>query len=226
MATPHIASPDVHVDIERQQVQMYFHGLESLAIQVTRHAVSVDGVHFTARPDVLGGPYLRVFEHEGHTYGMSMPGQIVKIVFADDGHPTGVEPGPRVFPKTARHHALWRRQLPDGSAVLDVLRTRVGDTPERILHSRVALTGDWTSWDVVAVGSDDSSPHGPNETEVLRPERRWEGAEEPVEPSHRGAAHARVNQLRDPAFFHEAGRTYALYAGGGESAIGIAELVL
>ena len=60
--------------------------------------------------------------------------------------------------------------------------------------------------------------------EVLRPERSWEGADQPVEPSIRSVAYGPVNQLRDPAIYEEDGRVFLLYAVAGESGIAIAEL--
>ena len=62
-------------------------------------------------------------------------------------------------------------------------------------------------------------------TEILRPERPWEGAEAPLEPSIRSTAYGAVNQLRDPAIFEENGRLFLLYAVAGESGIAIAELI-
>ena len=37
--TPHIASPDIHIDDERQKIVMYFHGLEDAGRQVTQVAL-------------------------------------------------------------------------------------------------------------------------------------------------------------------------------------------
>ena len=59
---------------------------------------------------------------------------------------------------------------------------------------------------------------------MLRPERPWEGANAPLEPSFRSVANGMVNQLRDPAIYVEDDRTYLLYAVAGESGIGIAEV--
>ena len=61
LTTPHIASPDVHVDDAGRRIVMYFHGLERFAHQVTRVATSTDGVRFEARPEILGKTYLRAF---------------------------------------------------------------------------------------------------------------------------------------------------------------------
>ena len=60
----------------------------------------------------------------------------------------------------------------------------------------------------------------------MRPERAWEGARLPIEPSRGGAINVPVNQLRDPAIFEEDGRIYLLYATAGERGIGLAEVHL
>ena len=52
ISTPHIASPDVHIDAERCRIVMYFHGLEGIGHQVSRVAISQNGIDFTAWPDV------------------------------------------------------------------------------------------------------------------------------------------------------------------------------
>jgi hypothetical protein len=90
-----------------------------------------------------------------------------------------------------------------------VFWTQVGDAPECILLSRIALDGDWHRWR-------DEPP-----VEVMRPEHPWEGATAPKVPSVRSTAYGVVNQLRDPAIHEESGVTYLLYAVGGESGIAI-----
>jgi hypothetical protein len=100
------------------------------------------------------------------------------------------------------------------SGELWVFWTQVGEAPERILLSRIDLTGDWHSWK-------ESTP-----IEILRPERSWEGADAPLVPSVRSTAYGQVNQLRDPAIFEEDGRVYLLYAVAGESGIAIAEILI
>ena len=92
--------------------------------------------------------------------------------------------------------------------------SQVGDVPERILMSTIDLSVDWREW---------------RETEsidVLCPERPWEGADAPLEPSVRSVAYGHVNQLRHPAIFSEDNRNYLLYSVAGESGIGIAEIEL
>ena len=134
---PHIASPDVHVDHERREFRMYYHGMLEDGEQRTRVAVSSDGIAFEARPEVLGNSYFRVFRHRGWHYALVMPGELRR---SRDGI-TGFEPGPVLFRPEMRHAAVRCT----GEA-LDVFWSRVGDAPERILHSRVRLDGEWTEW--------------------------------------------------------------------------------
>ena len=204
LTTPHIASPDVHVDHDRRRIVMYYHGLEAPGRQITRVATSTDGVSFWASPEiVVERSYLRVFDHAGTTYGMTMPGQLYR---SSDGFKSFTK-GPLIFNSDMRHFGLLVRD-----DLLDVFWTQVGQAPERILHSTIDLSRPFDEWT-------DSEAR-----EVLRPERPWEGADAPLEPSMRSVAYGLVNQLRDPAIYCEDERIYLLYAFGGESGIGIAEL--
>jgi hypothetical protein len=205
VTTPHIASPDVHVDPLGRQIVMYFHGLDDVGTQVTRVATSRNGIDFTAQSEVLGRSYMRAFTHDGMTYVLAMPGQFYR---SKDGF-RAFEPGPHLFGPRMRHSALLKR-----GSYLWVFWTQVGDTPERILASRIDLSDDWRNWK-------ESAP-----VEILRPERIWEGANAPLIPSVRSTAYGQVNQLRDPAIFEENGRVYLLYAVAGESGIAIAEVFL
>ena len=205
ITTPHIASPDVHVDQPGRRIVMYFHGLDGVGTQVTRVATSPNGIDFDAQPEILGRPYMRAFEHDGMTYALAMPGQFYRST--DGMH--GFAPGPILFNPNMRHSAVIKR-----GGELWVFWTQVGEAPERILLSRIDLTDDWHSWK-------ESSP-----VEILRPERSWEGADAPLVPSVRSTAYGQVNQLRDPAIFEENGRVYLLYAIAGESGIAIAELLM
>lgn len=198
----HIASPDVHVRDDLQQIVMYIHG-RGEGRQLTRHAVSTDGIHFEGREEDLGRAYFRVIEHEDYFYAMSMPGYMYR---STDGL-TNFQDGPRFFTADMRHSALLIRDNH-----LYVFFTRRGDAPESIHLSTIELTDDWMSWKA-------SDP-----VEVLRPEYDWEGADLPIEPSRGGYIDVRVNQLRDPAIYQEDGKTYLLYSVAGESGIAIAEV--
>jgi hypothetical protein len=189
--TPHIASPDVHMDEPNRRIIMYYHGLNGLGRQVTRAATSDDGIHFTARPEILGLTYFRTFLHGGYIYAMAMPGQF----YRSKDPLSGFLDGPRLFNPNMRHAALLKR-----GNTLFVFWTQVGYAPETILLSTIDLSGDWMKWS-------ESSP-----VEVLRPVRAWEGADAPAVPSVRSTAYGHVNQLRDPAVYEESGRTYLLYA--------------
>jgi hypothetical protein len=201
--TPHIASPDVHVDDTNRRIVMYYHGLDGLQRQVTRAATSTDGIRFLARPEVLGRTYFRTFTHDGYTYAMAMPGQFYRSRTALGGF----EPGPLLFNPEMRHSALLKR-----GNTLFVFWTQVGQAPESILLSTIDLTPDWMRW---------SATPG---AVVLRPERPWEGADVPAVASLRSTAYGHVNQLRDPAVFEDDGRIYLLYATAGESGIAVAEV--
>jgi hypothetical protein len=205
ITTPHIASPDVHVDPAGKRIVMYFHGLDDVGTQVTRVATSADGIDFTAEPQILGPSYMRVFAHDGMIYAMAMPG----IFYRSADGLRDFETGPTLFNPRMRHAALLKR-----GDVLHVFWTQVGDVPERILLSRIDLSGDWMGWR-------DSEP-----VEVLRPELPWEGGDAPLEPSVRSTAYGHVNQLRDPAILEDEGRVYLFYAVAGESGIALAEVLM
>lgn len=204
VTAPHIASPDVHVDTENQRIVMYYHGLEDVGRQLTRVAVSTDGVNFTARPEVLGRTYWRAFQHGDYFYGLAMPGQFYRSRSALSGY----EKGPLLFNPDMRHNAVLKR-----GDDLYVFWTQVGDVPEHIKLSKVSLQGDWMDWQVQG------------EQEILRPELAWEGALAPLEPSVRSTAYGVVNQLRDPAIYQEDGKVFLLYAVGGEAGIALAQVL-
>lgn len=198
----HIASPDVHIDSATRRWTMYFHGMEETGEQVTLVATSADGVAWEVGPRRIGQVYLRAFTHQGTLYALAWAGQMLRA--AGDG---GFEFGPRLFPDGHRHSAVLVR-----SDTLHVFWTRISDAPERILYSLIDMTPDWRDWRVAGT------------TEVLRPELSWEGVDLPVVPSRIGTAPARENGLRDPCFFEDSGRLYLVYAGGGEHALGLAEV--
>ena len=201
---PHIASPDVIADEATQTIRLYYHGLDGFGRQVTRLAVSKDGLSFRSGDEILAASYLRMFPYRGAWYGLAMPGKFYRSA---DGL-SDFEEGPTLFGPDMRHAGLWLHK-----DTLWVFWTRVGDAPERILLSRVDLTGDWSTWR--------ESPC----IEVRRPVEDWEGAGLTISPSLRSAVDHPVNQLRDPYFFEDLdGKRYLVYAVAGESGLAIAEL--
>lgn len=208
----HIASPDVHVDEENRRILMYYHGLLRNGDQQTRLATSADGLSFTPQAALLGPPYFRAFRFEDHIYVITWGGEIWRAPRWEGPF----ERGPAILPFNAldgigegmRHGEVHRK-----GRTLHVFFTRMGDRPERILHTSLTLGGDWLEWSA-----------GPTNT-VLAPVHDWEGADLPMETSVMGALDRRMRELRDPCVFEDAdGRTYLLYCGAGESAIGIAAL--
>lgn len=200
---PHIASPDVWIDNETEQIRLYYHGRLGDGRQRSRVAISRNGLDFTARMEIVGLPYLRIFRHDGWFYAISMPGQLYRS-------PDGLgdfEQGPRLTAEPIRHHAILEYE-----EHYYLFWTRVGDRPERILVSSLNFDARWQDWRL-----------GEAE-EVHRAEKPWEGADMSPTASSYGAVMQRVNQLRDPAIFQESGKIYLLYAVAGEQGIAIGEL--
>ncbi len=202
---PHIASPDVHVDADAQQVRMYFHGARRRD-QRTRVALSSDGLDFAVQPAVLTGPYLRVFQYRDRVYGIARPGTLYR---SRDGISRFRSRQAPLLGEDVRHTAVLRR-----GEMLYIFYSRIGDAPERIVCAAVDLSSqDWNDWRV-----------GRSRT-ILRPDLEWEGRDVRRRPSVGGPTRKRRRELRDPAIFEENGRLYLIYAGAGEQALGIAELI-
>ena len=93
---------------------------------------------------------------------------------------------------------------------------RVVTTLINILFSTIDLSlDDVSAWD---------STFPPDE--ILRPEVDWEVANIAPGPSEEGMNRKRGNQLQDPYIFEDFdGKLYLFYSGGGEEAIGVAQLV-
>lgn len=204
----HIASPDVHVDHVNRRIVMYYHGCCNADTnvpwpQISCVAFSTDGIHFVSNRETLASFYLRMFTWRGKHFGIVMPG----ILFRSADGLTKFEQGPRIIPEDARHFATLVR-----GDVLHLFYSIKGDCPERIVHRPVRLTDDWSEW---TAGE---------KTDILRPERDYEGINAPHVPSQNGAVWEPTYQLRDPAIFEEDGITYLLYAVAGESGIAIARL--
>lgn len=198
---PHLASPDVWVADDVSQVRMLFHGLAAEGEQVSYAATSSDGLDWQVTGPAIADTYLRRFKAGGQTYALARLG----ILWRE--RPGGQwERGPKVIPGEVRHLAVL--ELGDS---LHVVFSRIGDAPERLIHTALYLTQDWQSWQ-----------SGP-ETELLRPEMDWEGAHLPVRPSRAGAT-AFVHELRDPCLVAIGDAVWMVYSGGGEQALGLARI--
>jgi len=218
----HIASPDVHIDEENRRLVMFFHGpnrswkveerpgLLTWDSQATAVAFSKDGLRFQPKEGVLGLPYFRVWRYQDDFYAFSYEGHLFRFAGTDwpDGSRAFEErPGPLA---TWRHCAVW----PHGDELYVFFSRRNGDTPERILCSRLDMRDNWKSWEL-------SEP-----VEVLRPENPSEGADLPILPSSIGLARGRLHELRDPCVFEDNGRLMLFYSIAGESGISGATLTI
>jgi len=214
MCRGHIASPDVHVDSHDRRIRMYFHGTVTAdgrdMGQCSLVALSNDGIRFTALPHILGQSYFRVFSWDGWHYAISRAGQLYR---SRDGL-RDFEKGPGLFVDPTGKAILRHCAVLVQGDRLRVFYSRIADRPERILLSTVALTPDWSRWK-------EAEP-----LTVLEPVAEYEGADLPLVPSTGGRARGRVRQLRDPAVFQEAEKTYLLYSVAGESGIAIAEIMI
>jgi len=206
----HVASPDVHVDHQRQRLIMYFHGNGGFETppgvdQATLVATSHDGRAWDIQPHPLGESYFRVFDTpDGYWYALSKAGFQYR---ADE--PLGPFELRGCLERSARHWAVTRR-----GSTLHCVYSRWGDQPEHLLYATVQLTPDPRHWRM--------GQRWP----LLSPEREWEGADQPVRVSRPGSVHEPVHELRDPDLFHDAesGRDLMVYSVAGESGLAIAEL--
>lgn len=200
---PHLASPDVWLDHETRQVHMLFHGLMADGEQASFAATSLDGLDWHVTGSRIDETYMRRFAHCGQVYAMARLGILMRLT------PDGTwQSAPQTIPGAPRHVAVMVR-----GDLLHVVFSRIGDAPERLLHTCLDLSGTWPDW----------QPIGP-ETELLRPNLPWEGAAQPIRPSFVGAVDF-AHELRDPALFELDGETYLIYSGGGEHALGLARLI-
>jgi len=202
------------VDSLRREILMYFHcpagaaGGVDIGEQKTFLASSTDGIRFAADSQPLGPAYFRVFRWGDYYYTVVRGGVVLRS--RDPRQP--FEQGPTLIGpdsgRILRHAAVDLR-----GNQLRIYYSRIGDEPERILLSEALLTPDWTTW------------RASTAVTVLRPVRRYEGADRPLERSRPDDAPGRVRQLRDPGVFQLGRRTYLLYSIAGESGLAIAELL-
>ena len=173
-----------------------------------RRASRLTVVRFTVRPAITRVSYLRVFSYDGSLYGMARLGQLLRSTDPLASFEVGPNPfadGP--YADRVRHVAIVRRDRR-----LFVFFTAIGDAPERVMVSTIDLAGDWHGWKA-------SAP-----VELLRPEAPYECPGLPNVPSAAGEIEGPAQQLRDPAIFEEAGRTYLFYSICGEQGLAAAEL--
>nr|WBF71106.1 hypothetical protein [Megavirus caiporensis] len=235
-----IASADIYIDDNAKLVRMYFHRRvpnDNFAI-LTSVAYSKDGIHFddldtrsfgmqydhnnigVREIDTrsIGTAYMRHFVHEDYIYLTDRQGKLWR---SRDGV-NDLEEGSLIIGNAfinqsavngdgytgyVRHIGLIKRHN-----MLYIYGTRIGDAPERILWTKMCLSGNWTQWTAPPV------------QEGFRPVTDYEGANLPIIPSKKGNAPGLVNQLRDPFPFSDLGRCYIFYTIAGENGIAAVQL--
>ncbi len=210
----HIASPDVHIDDQKREIRMYFHGQVTVGRwsrlrQPSFVATSREGIYFNALPEMLGGSYFRIFQWDGYYYAIARLGELFRSVDGLTNFEMGINPFQTgTSMPNVRHSALKL----DGNTLF-IFYSRIGDNPESILLTRMDLEPDWTKWKVV------------KEQTILQPEKTYEGSDLPLVPSKIGDPPGPVHELRDPCIYEEGDRVFLLYSIAGESGIGLAELL-
>jgi hypothetical protein len=193
----HIASPDVHIDGKHKQIVMYFHCPgDKKGQQRTFRAVSDDGIRFRPDTTVLGAPYFRVFEWQGVTYAIARSGVLYRSSDGGSHFEKGHNPFDGIQNETnyLRHAAV---KVHKGKLL--VFYSKIGDKPEHIVLSELKLDGNWTTWK--------ASPP----VNVAEPTTEYEGVNLPIEVSQSGSFHGLIRQLRDPGFYEENGKWFALF---------------
>jgi hypothetical protein len=225
----HVASPEVIADEQSRRLILWVHGWWTEAQrwpadpaaarqwarqrgygQYTQAATSSDALTFQPHPAITRTSYVRVFRWARLWYAMSRLGALGRSQHPLDAFEPGPDPfrdGP--YANRVRHVALLRREN-----TLFVFFSAIRDTPERILVSRVSLSGDWTTWLA-------SAP-----VELLAPATPYECATLPLAASEPGDVKGPVRQLRDPAIIEDEGRIVLFYSVCGEQGIAAAEITV
>lgn len=210
--THHIASPDLHVLDDKQQLVMIYHGCGHDPIpnveQPAAVATSADGLNWEHEKILPAESYLRAFVLNGRHLGIAKGGRMYEAAVGT------FDFGPKMIGRmdiSGRHFAVHV----DADQTL-FFYSRFGDAPEHMLHLAVPHDRDVLDhWHLLPRQS------------LLLPERDWEGSELPVVASRVGAVHEPVHALRDPCVFQETageGGVYLCYSTAGEAGLGIARL--
>jgi hypothetical protein len=213
----HVASPEVYINFKDQLIYLYFHApSRSKGEQWSFLALSKDGIHFDKVIDQPLAPfYMRVFNYSDHMYGVVKGGGLWKSKTGRDEFelvtnlfdPLLKEEVWHNYSGAVRHVGLYLDKH-----ILHIFFSRIGDNPERILHTFVDLSNNHDKdWKVERY------------TEVIKPEVKYEGAELELSTSQAGAAHNPENALRDPYIMYEQNSFYLFYSVAGEQGIAISK---
>ena len=195
----HIASPDVHVDNDNQEIIMYYHTPYN-DWQYTFKSTSKDGIDFKSENENLGLFYFRVFKWNNRTFSIAKNKNASGISYEFINN-KWVEQKTNFIPNM-RHAAV----LVENNKVY-VFYSIVGEAPESIYCSQVDIDNNWEL---------------SNTEIILKPTYNYEGSDIPLKPSSFGSGIG--NELRDPCIFVENNKKYILYTVAGEAGIAIGKL--
>jgi hypothetical protein len=207
MQSAFVTAPDAYVDHAKQRIRLYVQNRQSGARR-RGVATATDGINFTLVNNNIGLGYCRLFSRRDETFGLFGVGNI-RLRRSKNG--IDFEDGPLLFNAGAGPHARHVGLQPRDDR-LRVFFTERGGAPELIRMAEVNMAAPWTSWRVGTA------------VEIMRPQMAYEGANEPITTSKRGAARNKEHALRDPFIYEGSGRTWLIYAIAGESGLALAEL--
>jgi len=196
----HIASPDVHVDLENNMITMFYHTCFNKD-QYTFESFSKDGISFKSHNINLGSYYFRVFRFKKQLYsiakGFDNYGKIYKKV--NNEWKIIYEK----LIKNIRHTAILVED-----DMIYLFYSLIGDLQESIYCCNLNINNFITT----------------NKYKLLKPTLKYEGYNFTKKNSKIGMEKKFVNQVRDPGIFINKRDKYLLYSVSGEKGIAIAKL--
>ena len=206
----HIASPNVHIDEDKKQIVMYYHGVTSQEgaphNQCSFVSFSKNGLDFSSNSGILGMFYFSVFKYKNKVYALAKNKNIDGILYESDKWDGEFKPIFNLIPNM-RHASTFVE-----SDYLYIFYTVVGDSPESIMMIKLKLDNEIDNWEVMESQT------------ILKPELRFEGVQLPKFPSSFGAALQPLNEVRDPFVFKNKDELFLLYSFAGETGIALSKI--
>ena len=206
----HIASPDVHIDEENNEIKMYYHG-DTDNFQETFLGKSSDGLKFEGGSEPLGLFYFRVFRFGDKFFSVAKNRNKNSIIYESDDWEGEFKPVFEFLPNS-RHSATYVK-----GDKLYLFYTTIGEAPESIYYCRIKIDENVENWEVQSINK------------LTKPNFEFEGAGSQLFPSQLGSATLKfgvnkLNELRDPCIFIEDDKVNLLYTFNGEGGIALGSL--
>ena len=224
----HIASPDVHIDCNKQQIIMYYHCPynNNITPQSTLSAISSDGLNFISNNSNIIYPYFRKFTYNNFDYGLAMKKDFKKHNTTEipyfglswkSAPATNQKSVTAVLKKVNNNWIEIGNILPFSRHAcimitdkIYILYTTVGDNPEHIQICELLINRNNIQTN--------------NSKKFIEPDTEFEYDNIHSKPSVYGVTYDNVKELRDPYIFNENSNYYLLYTIGGEKGIAIAKI--